>query len=253
MGKRGNIVQSYPAIEYDWSPDNVDIRQGECLDFHIHGSDFNAAKDPNNGEGWKYSDRSNLMQKSVAAHNFPAFNEVFEQDESKSFFDRDERYDLAYLGQKEKLEEQGHECLSEDDDDVDDDDNDPRICGKLNSAPNHYKLLKKVDARVGTYDFISTRNNNFSNRDHALTIAVSEGVSREAELRAQQEAQSNAVAGGFGGAIVALIVLGLIGVAVYMLACKGRSDDDEEDRKPKAARVVANAGTTGYNPSNNRV
>lgn len=243
MGKRGNIVQSYPAIEYDWSPDNVQVKQGECLDFHMHGSDFNAAKNPNNGEGWKYSDRTNLMQKSNAGHNFPAFNEVFEQDESKSFFTPNERYDMAYLGQKEMLKQQGHKCLKEDDDDVDDQNNDPRICGKLNSAPNHYEMLKRVTAPVGSYDFITTRNNNFSNRAHTLKIAVAKGnlgSSNEDQLRAQQEAANQAIAGGFGGAFVALIILAGIGIVVYFVFFK--NGDDKKDvgncESPKVKTVT---------------
>merc|ERR1711904_301298 len=105
-------------------------------------------------------------------------------------------------------------------------------------------MVKKVDAPTGSYHFISTRNNNFSNRAHTLKIDVWEGRGREAEIRAQAAA-STAVAGGFGGAIVALIVLGLIGVAVYMIFFKGKGGDDESSTTPKATIPHPKGTTTG--------
>merc|ERR1712224_607948 len=199
-----------------------------------------------NGEGWKYSDRTNLMQKSNPGHNFPAFDEVFERDENpeRAFFNKKERYLMAYLNQKEELEKLGHKCLEEDNDDVDDANNDPRICGKLNYAPNYFHLTKEVDVGVGTYDFISTRNNNFSNRAHTLNIKVAAGRTREAELAAQREAQRTAVAGGVAGFIVAVIVLGLIGAAVYFLFFRKNNDDENNEKEHSKPTTIASPKKT---------
>lgn len=142
---------------------------------------------------------------------------------------------MAYLGQKATLKEQGHKCLKEDDKDVDDQNNDPRICGKLNSAPNHFKMLKRVTSSVGSYDFISTRNNNFSNRAHTLNIVVNKGnLDREAALREQkQREQAQATAGAVGGVFVALVILAGIGIVVYMLFFKNKEDLEEGNKSPQ--------------------
>jgi len=120
--------------------------------------------------------------------------------------------------------------------------------GKLNFAPNYFQMVKRVDSRVGTYDFISTRNNNFSNRGHALRINVGEGKPNDeaAALRAQQEKQNTAIAGGLGGALVALIILAGIGVLVYKmmgdkLPC---SQGDKEDGTTRAKTVTTSQNTT---------
>jgi len=96
-------------------------------------------------------------------------------------------------------------------------------------------MLKRVTAAVGSYDFISTRNNNFSNRAHTLNIVVNEGnLDSEALLREQKEKErQQAVAGGLGGFFVALIILAGIGIVVYMIFFKGKGEDPDGDQSPQ--------------------
>ena len=59
-GKRGNIVQVFPATEYDFTPNRLMIAEGECIHFQWTGSNTN----PNNndGEGELGTDRHNAVQ-----------------------------------------------------------------------------------------------------------------------------------------------------------------------------------------------
>jgi len=54
-------VQTYPATEYDFAPNPLTVAQGDYVHIQFHSSDFNQAQ-ANNGEGWRYSDASNMVQ-----------------------------------------------------------------------------------------------------------------------------------------------------------------------------------------------
>jgi hypothetical protein len=163
-GRRGNIVQCYPAVEYDFVPQALDISESDCVHVQFLGSDFNAAKNPNNGEGWRFSDRTNMVQIDTRNQDFPTI--VASQT---LFKDVNVARTMAFGGladlstckpfQNGQANEQ----------------NSITNCGKLNASPAHYNAgIQKFTA--GTYQYINTRNNNFSNRAQKGTLNVKAGT-----------------------------------------------------------------------------
>jgi len=165
-GRRGNIVQAYPAVEYDFVPQDLSVNRGEYVHFQWTGSDFNAARNPNNAEGWQYSDRHNMVEVKNMNQQFPLAKQ------NMKFFKQDNALTFATQNTASHLKSKGGSCKTFKNGDANEQ-NDPKNCGKLNFAPAHFNPLPmEITQSTGTYFFTDTRDNNFSNRAQKFVLTV---------------------------------------------------------------------------------
>jgi len=203
QGKRGNIVQTFPAVEYDFWPKIVTLKKGDCAAFQWTGSNTHNNGNPagdgqagDAGEGRGGSDRSNLIQimdknstypapfdKAVVA-DFFANSKVFktytgeyvssgtaltaESQNPQTLNSRDaQAYFLSggYYRNEAEIGTTGNNVLKANNGAAE-------LNVLLNNAPASMRGMTVCPERVGEYEFTCTRNNNFSNRDQKLTIIV---------------------------------------------------------------------------------
>eukprot|EP01089_Gocevia_fonbrunei_P018809 TRINITY_DN6465_c0_g5_i1.p1 TRINITY_DN6465_c0_g5~~TRINITY_DN6465_c0_g5_i1.p1 ORF type:complete len:635 (-),score=154.30 TRINITY_DN6465_c0_g5_i1:77-1981(-) len=164
-GKRGNIVQAYPAVEYDFTPNRLEVREGDYIHFQWTGCDTNPQG--NDGEGEKGTDRSNLVFLDALDDN---------KNGSQSFFpDDDDAYDHAFLGMDARKCAADFAALKASGANDDDIDRDPKNCAKLNAASRYFNggLHKITNHHAwSNYYYMSSRNNNFTNRSQKGSILV---------------------------------------------------------------------------------
>jgi hypothetical protein len=77
-GKRGNIVQTYPSVEYDFIPNRFTITENDCVHIQWTGSNTHNNGAPGGdgqtgdaGEGTGGTDRHNVVQTSGPNSNYP--------------------------------------------------------------------------------------------------------------------------------------------------------------------------------------
>jgi hypothetical protein len=142
-GKRGNIVQVFPCVEYDFVPTTLNVRPNDHIHIQWTGSIYNPKN--NDGEGTYGTDMSNLVQVENLDDNVP-----LTYSDSRHFFGEEARMSLAHLNQKEcDTLAQLIARLGTDQNAIN---RDPRNCAKLNAASTYQDQgLHKVGAsQTGT-------------------------------------------------------------------------------------------------------
>lgn len=173
-GKRGNIVQTYPGCEYDFTPNDLKCKVGEYVHFQWSGSNTN----PNNnaGQGRQGTDRSNIV----------ALREgLFDEPEPVSWggqkvVGKYGRSYPAYITNEKKGNEKAFLGLSNEDLRVLAIQDNYHLGGELSELDDlgtYFDMAPRKCTEKGVFHYMSTRNNNFSNRSQKGKITISNRAS----------------------------------------------------------------------------
>jgi hypothetical protein len=167
-GKRGNIVETYPATEYDFVPERLFVTVGNYIHFQWTGCDTNPAG--NAGEGTDGTDRSNVVQIEHFENSHPATDQWLAHH-TPMFESKWLRQHMALLDQTGCLTYD--QLLARNNNNANAAKQDKLNCMKLNAAPTGYFNGGLIKMNLtGTFYYMSSRNNNFSNRGQKATLIV---------------------------------------------------------------------------------
>jgi len=172
-GKRGNIVQTYPATEYDFHPVDLEVGAQDAIHIQWTGNDNTNNNGNNNGEGVDNEDRHNIVQLANSGEDVPApksqasmFDVAWEWNPEATGTFAGPRTKDNLVKQFALAKQTG--CAANPNNDQQRDN-----CEKLNSAAATVNLGLLRMKPGQTYRYMSSRNNNFSNRAQKARIGVS--------------------------------------------------------------------------------
>jgi len=176
-GKRGNIVQVYPSVEYDFVPTFLEIPEYSWVHFHWTGCDTNP--NGNAGEGTEGTDRHNIIQIRGEALNYPMTWDEYDDFSPQLPWTDEERLNFAAAGQTISDCPTYAELMTANANNEEAVEEDTSNCFVLNAAPRHFDggvFQFGTGTLNNHYNYMCTRNNNFSNRSQKGGLSVTTAI-----------------------------------------------------------------------------
>jgi len=177
MGKRGNIVQVYPGVEYDFVPNNLLISTSDLVHVQWTGSNTHDNNSPggdgqtgDDGRGRGGTDRSNIVEIPNYLSSFPlAFEASRMVNDAKVVWSASGRQKISAKDLAVYLASSGYYKDAA----AAKEKKGGNMNALLDNAPASFEGVLLQFKKKASYAFMCSRNNNFSNRSQKAKIIVS--------------------------------------------------------------------------------